>query len=399
MSREGQSPELTCLEFESTWPPGRAEIAPARRYLRSFVWLLFILLPLADTLTKRTTPDVGRTLAVAGAVVFVLMYITTVLSWRRHWPTRGWAPAGMFVRLGGLYAIALAFTVGAGGGWGFLFTYCVAVSALSIPVPWGVPVVVGTAVASAGFSGLAGANGGTMIGYFASTAGVGMLMIVMRDLRARNAELIRARAELARMAVAEERQRFARDLHDLLGHSLSVIALKAELAGRLLPGSVDEAAREVAEVEQVARAALGEVREAVSGYRELTLERELAGARVALSAAGIDAEVEVEPVELSPDTEAMLAWAVREGATNVIRHSHATHCTFRVAMTPNGAELEVLDDGVGGGPTSRDGHGLTGLSERAQALRGAVEAGGRPLGGYRLAVQLPVIGGAAAGGS
>ena len=111
----------------------------------------------------------------------------------------------------------------------------------------------------------------------------------MRDLRNRNQELQEARAELALSAVARERERFARDLHDLLGHSLSVIALKAELAGRLLPERPEQAAREVGEVEDVARAALVEVRQAVSGYRRPTLEGELTGARMALSAAGIEA--------------------------------------------------------------------------------------------------------------
>ena len=100
-------------------------------------------------------------------------------------------------------------------------------------------------------------------------------MVLMRDLRVRNEELTEARAELARAAVAQERERFARDLHDLLGHTLSVIALKAELAGRLLPGDPERAAAEVGEVEQVARQALSEVRDAVSGYRQPTLEGEI----------------------------------------------------------------------------------------------------------------------------
>ena len=182
-------------------------------------------------------------------------------------------------------------------------------------------------------------------------------MVLMRDLRMRNAELTEARAELARTAVAQERERFARDLHDLLGHTLSVIALKAELAGRLLPDRPEQAATEVHEVEQVARAALGEVRQAVSGYRQPTLDGELAGARMALSAAGIRAEVERAPVTLDPEVEAVLAWAVREGATNVIRHSGAKRCTVRISAGLADAGVEVIDDGRGspnGDP--RNGH-------------------------------------------
>jgi two-component system sensor histidine kinase DesK len=221
--------------------------------------------------------------------------------------------------------------------------------------------------------------------------------MVMRDLRVRNQELVQARAELARLAVTAERERFARDLHDLLGHTLSVITLKAELAGRLLPDKPDQAAREVAEVEQVARGALTEVREAVSGYRQPTLDVELEGALVALAAAGIDASVERPAVALDPEVEAVLAWTVREGATNVIRHSHARHVQLKISASIGGAAVEVLDDGVGAANGSADagraaggtGHGLAGLAERARSLRGHVEAGAQPGGGYRLAVNVP----------
>jgi len=195
------------------------------------------------------------------------------------------------------------------------------------------------------------------------------------------------------MAVAAERERFARDLHDLLGHSLSVIALKAELAGRLLPERPDDAAREIGEVEGVARSALTEVREAVSGYRRPTLDDELEGARMALSAAGISADVTRDPVTLSPEVEAVLAWSVREGATNVIRHSGAKRCSVRVAADLVNASVEVVDDGAGSDPAGGNGaagHGLEGLAERAGVVRGRVDAGPRPGGGFGLLVTVPV---------
>jgi two-component system sensor histidine kinase DesK len=242
---------------------------------------------------------------------------------------------------------------------------------------------------------LAGGNGGTAIGFGASALGIGLLVLLMRDLRVRNEELTGARAELARLAVARERERFARDLHDLLGHTLSVIALKAELAGRVLPERPDEAAREIAEVEDVARKALSEVREAVSGYRQPTLDGELAGARLALSTAGIDVDVDRDDVTLDPAVEAVLSWAVREGATNVIRHSGATHCSLRVRTTLTDASAEIVDDGVGGSALNGDGdggggNGLRGLAERARALRGSVESGPMATGGFRLAVTVPL---------
>jgi two-component system sensor histidine kinase DesK len=216
---------------------------------------------------------------------------------------------------------------------------------------------------------------------------------VVADLRARNLELHAARAELARLAVADERARFARDLHDLLGHSLSVIALKAELAGRLLREQPAEAAGHVSEIEQVARGALTEVREAVSGYRQPTLDDEIAGAKMALSAAGIQARIERPAVAFDPAIEAVLAWTVREGATNVIRHSGAGRCSVKVTAGLGEAGVEVVDDGPGcedALANGHDGHGLEGLRERVARLHGQVEAGVDPAGGYRLAVRVPV---------
>ena len=141
----------------------------------------------------------------------------------------------------------------------------------------------------------------------ATTIGIGVMMIGFSRLIHANEELLEARDDLARLAVAEERLRFARDLHDLLGHSLSVIVLKAELAGRLLPGDPEKAEGHVADMREVARAALGEVRDAVSGYRRPTLAGELAGARAALEAAGIAPQLDDVEVDLPPDTEAVLA--------------------------------------------------------------------------------------------
>ena len=171
-----------------------------------------------------------------------------------------------------------------------------------------------------------------------------------------------------------------------------MITLKAELAGRLLPKRGGEAAGHVAEIEQVARGALAEVREAVSGYRQPTLDGELAGARMALAAAGIEAEVVRPSVVLDPNVEALLAWAVREGATNVIRHSGARHCSVRITAGLDGAGVEVLDDGraVAAGGNGHGGHGLAGLKQRVERMRGRVEAGPRSEGGFRLAVQVPL---------
>lgn len=351
-----------------------------------FVWLLFILFPLVSAIEHHGS-TIDRVLLIAGAAAFVATYVSLVLYW--HEGGRGRLSLVLFVLL---CALATALTV-SGAGWGFLFAYCAASAGLTSTTTLGFWAVALCALLAAGASLISDPSGGSSLGYAASAAGVGLLMLAMRDLRMRNEELIEARAELARLAVAQERERFARDLHDLLGHSLSVIALKAELAGRMLPSRPSAAADEIAEVEKVARGALGEVREAVSGYRRPTLEDELAGARMALAAAGIDAEIDHPAVTLDPGAEAVLAWAVREGATNVIRHSRATRCRMKISATLTGTLLEVVDNGVGAGAAVRNGgggHGLEGLAERADSVHGKVEAGARYEGGYRLAVSVPV---------
>jgi two-component system, NarL family, sensor histidine kinase DesK len=190
------------------------------------------------------------------------------------------------------------------------------------------------------------------------------------QLMMRNVELLRARDENARLAVAEERNRFGRDLHDILGHSLTVITVKAELANRLLEVDPVRARSELDDLERLSRDALADVRRAVEGYRDLTLPGEIARAREALLAADIDADLPNSTDEVRSELRELFAWTVREGVTNVIRHSGATRCTVRLGAT----EVEVRDDGTG--PVSDPaeapgGHGIAGLRERA-AASGAV---------------------------
>ena len=147
------------------------------------------------------------------------------------------------------------------------------------------------------------------------------------QLMNRNVDLLLAREENARLAVEEERNRMARDLHDILGHSLTVITVKAELAGRLMDADPDRARAEVADLERLSRDALVDVRRAVEGFRELTLPGELARAREALRSAGIEADLPGSAEDVPSDMREVFAWAVREGVTNVIRHSGATRCT------------------------------------------------------------------------
>ena len=159
----------------------------------------------------------------------------------------------------------------------------------------------------------------------------------------RNAQLAAAQEEIARLVRAEERSRFGRDLHDILGHSLTVVAVKAELAGRLARTAPERAEAEIADMEHIAREALADVRAAAAGYREVTIASELASARTALTAACIEADLPAGLAHVPQGKQEIFGWAIREGVTNVIRHSGATHCSIRVA----GHEVEITDDGRG----------------------------------------------------
>ncbi|HEY0808014.1 MAG TPA: sensor histidine kinase, partial [Pseudonocardiaceae bacterium] len=208
-------------------------------------------------------------------------------------------------------------------------------------------------------------------------------MTVVRELR-------QARVELARLAVTEERLRFARDLHDLLGHSLTTIALKSQLARRLAePGSA--VASEVADIEAVTQQALGEVRDAVTGYRNRSLAEELDTARATLSAAGIDVTVRLDSPPLPAELDTLLGWVVREGTTNVLRHSRASACEFRLSRNGTTVSMAVDDNGVGVSTTPGSGNGLAGLAERVSGAGGRLDSGPAPERGFRLSARIPVV--------
>ena len=198
--------------------------------------------------------------------------------------------------------------------------------------------------------------------------------------------LRRADEEIERLAALAERERIARDLHDLLGHTLSLIVVKSELAARLAESEPARAGKEMRDVERIGREALAEVRVAVVGYRAKGLRGELDGARRALAAAGVEATVEADLPALPIAYESALALALRESVTNVVRHADARHATIRIAVEESNVILEVTDDGRGSsGP---EGAGITGMRERIAALGGAVQRDGES--GMRISVTLPV---------
>ncbi len=200
-------------------------------------------------------------------------------------------------------------------------------------------------------------------------------------------ELEATRTELAELAIGRERLRISRDLHDLLGHSLSAISLKGDLARRLLPSDLYAARAEIEGLTEVARDALRGVRAVTRDEHALSLRTETGGAAALLGAAGIDARIEVDLPDLARPTEEVLAWAVREGITNVLRHSQAATCSVTAVRRDGLVRLEIVNDGAR--PSASEGNGLAGLAARAGALSGST-VGERTHGGrFRLLVELP----------
>jgi two-component system sensor histidine kinase DesK len=195
-----------------------------------------------------------------------------------------------------------------------------------------------------------------------------------------------ANDEIEHLAKVAERERIARDLHDVLGHTLSLITLKSELARKLVDRDPERAKLEMQDIENTSRAALADVREAIRGYRSEGLFAELARARAALETAGVTLQCDTVPLELSPAQESVLALAVREAVTNVVRHAEAQRCEVRLIKQDAQCRLEIADDGVG--CDAPEGNGLRGMRERLQSVGGSVE---RMTGqGTRLIIQLPL---------
>jgi two-component system, NarL family, sensor histidine kinase DesK len=252
----------------------------------------------------------------------------------------------------------------------------------------GFPVVVGLTALAIVLPGIVPSWHGTFTTGFGNGTAIAipmasLAMFTFGRILKGNRQLSAARSEIARLAAENERTRIARDLHDLLGHSLTTITVKAELAQRLRHRDVDGALREIAEVEALSRRALSDVRAAVGNYREVTLANELATGKEVLRAAGIAAEIPPATDVVDDSTQELFGWVVREGVTNVVRHSRASSC--QVLISPS--SVEILDDGVGSGGARRRGNGLAGLAERVAAAGGEIEAGPAGPAGWRLAVQ------------
>jgi two-component system sensor histidine kinase DesK len=351
-----------------------------------YAWLIYLPIFLLGPLSRRTsTLEWGLTLA--AIAVFLALYFVG------HWVD------GRRLAL----VTAAIFALGAGfAPWNSnscVFVIYASAFAGRLPPPRRAMGIIAGMIALAGIESWAlslSPNFWIVAAVFSLV--VGGVNVHFNEVGRNAARLRESQAQVEQLIRIAERERIGRDLHDLLGHTLSVIALKAELAGKLLATSPERAAAEIRDVEQVTRDALREVRSAVAGYRSEGLPAELARARLALEAAGLRTEYLTMPLTLPAAAEAALALAVREAVTNLIRHAAATTCRITLEQRGKFAVLEVVDDGRGGAREGEGaGTGLLSMRERLSGLGGQLAlyspaeetaaVGGR---GTRLVVTLPV---------
>jgi two-component system, NarL family, sensor histidine kinase DesK len=366
--------------------------------LYQHAWLVCLVFPLVALL--REPISLGHlTLGLLALVGFATGY--TWLMWP-HPVTQKARSRFSFVLFGTLGAVALVFSLTNSPAWLWLFIGVSAIAGILLPMCSAFAVIVlltlfPLVLTLTMHGGITGVDWWWLIAFLLLVRGIGLDMIGVARMGSAIRELHTARRELARLAVIEERLRLSRDLHDLLGQTLSVITLKSELARGLVQEEPERCAQELAEIERVSRQMLREVRKTVAGYRQPTLANELDGARQLLEAAGVEDVVEQTIGDLPPALDAILAWTIREGVTNVIRHSRARQCLIQVVRNQGMAEAMILNDEERQedqqDKRASQGNGLSGLRERVAALGGTVEAGSLDVSGkkhFRLWVAIPL---------
>lgn len=412
---------MSRLDIPSDDRTTNATISRRTALLWCLIWLAWLpmAVPMAASLATPGLPSARLVVSLFGLICFLVLYIA--INWQsslylanpdpgapRVTGVRLWAPLALLYGLCALLVALNGTTV-----WGGLFFYTVATAAGALPWRQAVGAILALILLMFLIGHAQGADAGTGVYALLLIAIISVTILGWMWAYTANRRARADREEIARLAaIAEERLRIARDLHDVLGHSLSLITLKSELAGRLLDQAPDRARAEIADVEQVARQALREVREAVSGYRQASLAGEWTSARSLLEAAGVTLRPEsgiALDVPLPPAVEAVLGFALREGATNVVRHSRAHWCAVRVRQRADAVTLDVTNDGVSPrpdapgaslgsaettsgtpSPSTATSNGLRGLRERVLALGGTWEAGAVGADEFHLAISLPL---------
>ncbi|BAL89928.1 putative two-component system sensor kinase [Actinoplanes missouriensis 431] len=352
------------------------------------LWLWFLLPPAAAIARGQVDPAVP---AAIGLAVFAALYLALVAV-----PVAG-LPVPPAAHHGGLILLALlgtglAATYAKGPeGWLILLMYVCSAGALGLSRPrvsfaW----VGGCAAAVVVIGTVRQLPAGETTPTALITLLAGAMTLAFSRVTRLVGELRDTQEELARTVLERERLRFAGDLHDLLGHTLSLVVVKAEVVRRLVPSDPGRAAAEAADIERIGRTALAEVREAVTGYREHTFSRELRNARTILADVGVTVTVRQSGQPLAAEVDDAFRWVLREAVTNVLRHSRASRCDITVDAGDDGAILTVSDDGVGApvdAPAA--GNGLRGLTERLGRVGGALQITAANGGGVRLIARVP----------
>jgi two-component system sensor histidine kinase DesK len=402
-SRRLRNKQLKNTKLSNTIEDHEASRAEGRSpFLLWLIWVVWLPLSIPAFIRFfQSHPPLPQLIATLfGVTLFFAIYL--LASWRRavdlvatstlprHTESLTW------LAIAALTVLCLLLTLLGGSEWQTLFYYTSGYVGGSLLIRRAIPVIFVITLLA------------TVVGWFAGLGWLDLaqtivfipaIVFITRSVMwsiTTSWQLNDARKEIARLAVMTERLRIARDLHDLLGHNLSLIALKSELAKRLVNVAPERAIVEISDVENVARTTLQEVREAVTAFRQPTLKSELSAAQEILAAAGIAYHFEGDESmidALTTTIEAVLSWTVREGVTNVIRHSRAHQCTIRVARNADEIGIEVIDDGVGTSimnGSDNEGNGLRGLKERIETLGGQCAAFTREEGGYLLAVTVPV---------
>ncbi|HKT55331.1 MAG TPA: sensor histidine kinase [Microbacterium sp.] len=365
----------------ATWHAVRASLSSrgARSwYLGAGISLIWLISPGQGILQVAATP----LSATIGIAVLVLYGAAFLLSGPLQWPLPAW---GRIIVFAALLGISLLLTPWLGWQIAGVWTY-VGVAWGMAAMPWRVtwPGILALSAVAVAFEFIAhGGYTDNVLWVPAIVLSVSLMMSAFAHTQATTARLRMTQRHVEALAAERERGRVARDLHDILGHSLTVIAAKSELGERLVDLDPERAKAEMADVAGLARGALADVRATVAGFRGVSVGGELAAVRVALDAADIALDAPVSADAVHPEHRELAGWVLREGVTNVIRHAQATRCRVRLGS----ASIAIDDDGVGPAPAA-GGSGLTGLRERVDAAGGTLSIGRSDLGGFRLEVRL-----------
>ena len=311
----------------------------------------------------------------AAIVVFLVLYFSGY--WRDGWR--------LLLNIAGLTALGLAF-LPVNTGAGVFFVYAAAfVPFVNDELGYGIRVLAVLEAALLLEAWLFRIPPYVWLWVFAFNIVIFAVNVHYCQRRRADAKLRMAHAEIEHLAKVAERERIARDLHDVVGHTLTMIVLKSELAARLMERDTASARSEIEDVERISRQALSEVREAIRGYRIESLESEFRRAGATLETAGVTVDCAPQEVPLSPEQESMLALVLREAVTNIVRHAEARHCRLRLQQVNGHCRLEIADDGIGA--SRPEGNGLRGMRERVEEVGGTLELD--CTNGTRLTVLLP----------